>query len=286
MKKSYVFQLVAVFSVVTWMSFGSIVAQAADFHSPRAAALSGAGRASPLLNDAIYFNPSFIGFLPSYSLAANFTRFTTDTVQTKGRNYNVSVQDGKSELFSAGAAYTLREDGSIAHVGLGKALDPRFGLGVGAKYFFNNTRLQSGADFNASSTIIFDQMLQMALVVDNIAEGPSSKQRANYREFAAGLKGNFDQMILVYFDPQYTPNRPTGKKLGFSAAAEIVVASDLFLRGGLHRDVKQPWINTPAQGFGLGVGWLAPKIALDYGYTRNSKPFVSSAHQFGMTVYF
>lgn len=281
MKKSFIFALSV--SVLT-MAF----TQAADFHSPRAAALSGAGRASPLLNDAIYFNPSFIGFLPSYSLSANFTKFTASPagVDTKGRNYNVSLQDGKTEMFSAGAGYTLREDGSVAHVSTGKAFNQQIGVGAGAKYFFNEPRYQSGADFNFSATYVIDGMFQTAFVADNLVEGPSSKQRGNYREFAIGTKANIDQMFLIYVDPVYTPNRPVGKKLGFSAAAEIVMMQDVFLRGGIHRDVKQPWINQPAQGFGLGIGWLAPKIALDYGYTRNTKPFVSSSHQAGMTVYF
>src|SRR4051812_23643954 len=68
---------------------------ASDFHSPRTAALGGAGHAGPLLNDGVYLNPSFASFLPSYSVSGNLLLFhgpdgPNGDPSYHGRNYNVS----------------------------------------------------------------------------------------------------------------------------------------------------------------------------------------------------
>ena len=60
------------FGLLAWIAaaftllLGSAPGWAADFQSPRTAALGGAGHAAPMLNDAIYLNPSFVSFMPSY----------------------------------------------------------------------------------------------------------------------------------------------------------------------------------------------------------------------------
>src|SRR5689334_537537 len=92
-----------------------VSANASDFHSPRTAALGGAGHAGPLLNDAIYLNPSYASLLPAYSISANYVAFRgTETLPDdshpySGNNFNLSVQDGHTEAFQAGLGYTRRD---------------------------------------------------------------------------------------------------------------------------------------------------------------------------------
>ncbi|MBI4925638.1 MAG: hypothetical protein HY843_06910, partial [Bdellovibrio sp.] len=126
-----------IFAVLMFMySFAAI---ASDFHSPRTIALGGAGHAGPLLNDAIFLNPSFASFLPTYSFGFNYLSFANQNdIGDKGRILNVSIQDGRSEVFQAGAAYTQKSDGSYLHVGASKNFVNRFGFGIGGKFFFNS----------------------------------------------------------------------------------------------------------------------------------------------------
>src|SRR5690606_36618254 len=84
-----------------------------DFHSPRSSALGGSGRAGPLLNDAITLNPSFCSFLPAYSFSANYSFYEGPGYQTpagpnshSGHVYNLSIQDGRTELLQAGVSLT------------------------------------------------------------------------------------------------------------------------------------------------------------------------------------
>ena len=89
------------------------VAFSSDFQSPRTAALGGAGHAGPVLNDAIYLNPSFTAFLQSYGLAINYIRALRPAPHP---HYNLSVLDGRSELFQAGVGYTRREHNNFIHI--------------------------------------------------------------------------------------------------------------------------------------------------------------------------
>src|SRR3712207_2027184 len=102
----------------------------ADFHTARTVGLGGAGHAGPLLNDSIYLNPSYLAFLKNYSIQGNYLWFKGEP---HGRNMNVSIQDGTSEFFAAGLAYTIREDLKVLNAGLGRAVHQRFSVGVGAK---------------------------------------------------------------------------------------------------------------------------------------------------------
>ena len=61
---AYINQFLKLFALsFASVNFATPWANASDYQSPRTAALGGAGHASPLLNDAIYLNPSFSSFM-------------------------------------------------------------------------------------------------------------------------------------------------------------------------------------------------------------------------------
>ena len=271
----------------------SYPAQAADYFSPRIAALGGAGHAGPLLNDAIYLNPSYASFLPTYALGLNYLTYTSaedvtaGKPQSSGRNYSVSIQDGRSDMFQAGVAYTLREDGSFVHVGASKSLIQRLGVGIGAKFFFNNAALSNGKDLILSTTGVPLDWLQVAGVVDNLLETSESKARGLYREYILGTKVNVDKILLIYIDPHYPPSLPSGQQFGHEAGVEFVMMSDLFLRLGQFNNASVPYLNSGiGRGYGLGAGWVGPRLSLDYGLSRAFEPRSTVTHSFGLTAYF
>src|SRR5947209_4004303 len=102
-----------VFSTALILGSFGLSAQGSDFQSARTAALGGAGHAGPMLNDAIYLNPSYASFLPTYAIGGNWVTFNGKDDHFKGRAANLTVQDGRNEYFQAGVGYTLREDGSF-----------------------------------------------------------------------------------------------------------------------------------------------------------------------------
>lgn len=268
--------------------------EASDFQSPRTVALGGAGRAGPLLNDAILLNPSFAAFLQErVSAGVTYSTFapTADAPSSQGvgqgRNYQVSLQDGRSPLFEAGLAYTQFTDGSMIHVGASRSFLKRMGFGLGAKFQMDPDRSRVVSEGSFSFTGIVTPEVQAALVVDNLFQSGSAKREGLYREIALGTKFNIMQMLLLYLDPHYTPDLPEslGRRFGYELGAEFVVFKDVFLRTGVFRDARAQAIRTYGSGWGLGGGWLGPKISFDLGFARVVEPVAADTWTFGATLY-
>jgi hypothetical protein len=262
-------------------------ASAADYQSPRIAALGGAGSAGPLLNDAIYLNPSYISLLKTYGLGLNYLKFHGTDVgdEPKGRNFSASVQDGKTELFQAGAAYTKREDGVLVQVGASSKVSEQVSLGIAGKLYLNDQTRTNGKDGAFSLTYLVNQNLQFAVIGDQLFESTASKARGLYRQATVGVKYNLEKLLLLYADPHYAPKGTTGR-YGYNVGAEIVVMNDFFLRAGYFRNSYVPQTLTNERGYGAGAGWMGPKISFDYGFQRVLSNTALVTHSFGTTVFF
>ena len=280
-------RLNAVLTISLVFSVGYTTAWATDYQSPRIAALGGAGHASPLLNDAIYLNPSYASILKTYGLGINYLKFkgTGAGDEPKGRNFSLSVQDGKTELFQAGAAYTKREDGVLVHVGVSSLVSEQISIGGGAKFYMNDSTRSTGRDGTLAMTYLTSAKTQFSLTIDQLFESKASNERGLQREFTLGTKYNIEKILLLYGDPHYTPNSTVGK-YGYNVGAEVVVMDDFFLRGGYFRNSYVPQTLTRNRGMGLGAGWVGPKISFDYGYQRILDTPQTFTHSFGTTVYF
>ena len=270
---------------LTFLNFPAL-SRASDYLTPRMAALGGSGRAGPLLNDSIFLNPSFASLLPTFSLALNYSALR----QPEGRNYSVSIQDGRSELFQAGVAYTVREENSSVHFGVSKSTLRKLGFGVSGKLFFE--KLPGGSqrmshEVVLSTTYVPLPWFQAALVVDNALESARSLDQGLYREVALGVKFNVDKIVLVYVDPHVTPSLESSARYGHEAGLEFVMLSDFFLRIGNFRNSAIPYLGAArGNGWGTGFGWIGPRFSIDYGLSRALTPTLGSNHSMGMAFYF
>lgn len=277
---------------------GTDASEASDYHSPRTMALGGAGHAGPLLNDALYLNPSFTSFLPTYSLSSSWLWFGGDPWQTPdgereyyGRNYNFSIQDGRSEIFQAGLGYTVREDGSFVHLGASRAFFQRTGFGLGLKFFFAAGEPSFvSREVTLSASLIAATWAQVVLILDNLLELDSSEQAGLYRELVLGTKFNVMGIVMIYFDPHFTPSLLDGQRWGHELGLELTLFRDLFLRGGWFRNATVPFQGHYARGYGLGAGYVGPRFSIDYGFERveqsNAGYPKGYAHEFALTLYF
>jgi len=270
---------------------------AADFHSPRTAGLGGAGHAGPILNDAIYLNPSYTSFLPTYSVSYSFLKFSSSDESfltnpfPNGRYYNVSLLDGRSQLFQAGVGYTVREDGSFIHFGASKSVVKRFGFGFGGKMFFNGSEsTDSLRELTFSSTGIVSDAVQIALIVDNLLQSESSIEANLYRQIIFGSKINIMDIVIAYIDPHYTPDLPDESTWGYEVGLEFTMLKDIFFRLGYFKNSVVPFISERGRGVSTGIGWFGPKLSLDYAFTRvlerSSGLPNASSHTLGFTLYF
>ncbi len=261
---------------------------ASDFHSPRTSALGGAGHAGPLLNDAIYLNPSFTAFLPTYSMSGSGMLYKSGNEMDKFKNtWGASVMDGQTALFQAGVGLSRRLPYTMIHLGAAKAAVDRLGFGLGAKYYFKDQNYRHGdQDMTFSVTGIVMKWFQTAMIVDNILQRPEGKKINLYREITLGTKFNIMEILLLYVDPHWTPSLERGRWIGYEFGAEITVMSDFYIRLGNFKNARQPYLLRYANGWGAGLGWLGPKLSIDYGLSRVNAPILAFAHNLGLTLYF
>ena len=266
--------------------------QASDFQSPRTAALGGAGHAGPLLNDAIYLNPSYASFVQTYCLAANYYTFAgpkdlNDQSAFHGHGTNFSLQDGRTELFQAGFGFTVREDSKLFNFGASKAVIDKLGVGIGGKIILpNDSSRPTVRDSIFSVTGVPTPSVQLVFVVDNMIQSDEAQAMGLYREFILGTKFNVKGIFLAYFDPHVTPSLPDGSTYGYEAGLEFPFFTDIFFRLGAFRNSYVPYAGLRGNGYATGLGWIAPRISFDYGLSRLLDPISSTSHTFGMTVYF
>ena len=259
-----------------------------DFRSARSAALGGAGHANPLLNDAVFQNPSFASLLPVYSWAADFRALG----EGRGRAYTISVMDGRSELFQAAAAYTVRDELTAFHLGASKKLHPKAAIGIGGKMFFakDKSLLENSKNLNLSATVAPLDWLQLSLTADNLLTPSRTSQLGLEREVVLGTKFKASEKLLFYIDPRArlgeglkTAANPV---LGYEAGSEIALFKDFFFRLGKFKNISHPDVRSKADGFGYGFGWVAPRMSFDFAIERMRSPEDRLSYTSGMTLYF
>jgi hypothetical protein len=255
----------------------------AEFRSPRMAALGGAGRATPLLNDAIYLNPSFASLLPVYSWSVNFRNLE------EGRAYNASVLDGRSELFQAGLAYQVRDTYSSVHFGASSRVHPQLTAGVGLKLYFSKDRdaFEGFREFSLSSTYTPFDWLQLAAIAENLDQSPELGQLAMSRELVLAARIRLAETLTVYLDPHVAlRDTMVPRVLAREMGAEIALFKDFYFRLGTFSNSTVVDLARRSDGFGYGFGWLSPKISFDFAVDHVTAPITEVTHSSGLTLYF
>lgn len=264
-----------------FLFFTSISAFSSDFHSPRTASLGGAGHATALGNDSVYLNPAYTPFISATSVGLYWLNWGSN-YGGYGRNYAVSIQDGRSETFQAALAHTQRDDGRFLHVGASKSLIQKTGLGVGGKIYFPNNQNWTASDLTVAITALPIAWFQAAIVVDNIFESAYGRTVNLTREWIFGTRTSLLGILTLYADPIYLPS--LGHTWGFEGGAEFHIMVDFNVRAGYFSNAMVPMLARRDQGFSFGAGWTGPRISLDYAYLQTSSG--ANAHNFGATLYF
>lgn len=282
-----------IFSLIASVFFlagpGATPSFASDYQSPRAAALGGAGHAAPLLNDAIYLNPSYSAFLQSYSVGVSYQNYYgTETGLGGGRLYNVSIQDGRSPLFQAGLGYTVREGGAMVHLGASRIVAQRVSVGLGTKFMIPSDASRRGAqELSLSATAIPLPYLILSIQGENLVQSNASLEHRLQREFVLGTKLTIENLFAFYADPHFTPI--LGDPWGYEMGAELLAFKDVTMRAGLFQNANVGFVGARTRGFSAGVGWAGPRLSIDYAFTRSLGSAESPdafTHAFGATMYF
>lgn len=278
--------------LITLIAFGGILAglaSAEEFQGPRVYALGGAGHAGPFLNDAIYQNASYLGFSRSYSISGNGLLYMKRANEHyRGSIFNVSAVDATSSIAQAGIGYTQRDDLQFGHLAIAKSLFERTSFGLMGKAYTPRKAEVKDAKFDGSASITYiaSDLLQVAAIVDNISQSAAGKTHGMYRQFTLGTKFNVQKMLLVYFDPHYTPDALNFSRYGHQVGVEIPTLSDLFIRAGTFKSSQVPTQAVYGKGWGAGFGWIGPRLSIDYAFSRVQEPQRERIHTAGLSVFF
>ena len=266
---------------------------ASDFQSPRTAALGGAGHAAPRFTDALYLNPAFVSITPVRSLSLSYLLLQNETSPASGMNWNASVVDGSTDsLFQAGIGFTRRQDVKLVHFSASKQIGTSVGVGLAGKLIFPNgpasPELASYSanykDASLSATVRLTPWARTSLLIDNLFE--SAKVYGFLREYTLGAKVELQHLILLYLDPHWVPSLDSDN-WGYEGGAELSFYRDLFLRAGSFRNSNLPsFAPRRGSGWGIGLGWLGPRLSIDYAYQRVNAPLIAHLHHVGISIYF
>ncbi|MBU6374719.1 MAG: hypothetical protein KGQ59_01875 [Bdellovibrionales bacterium] len=236
----------------------------------------------------MFQNPSFASFLPVYSWAADFKALG----EGRGRVYNVSVMDGMSQFFQAAAAYTVRDELTAVHISASKKIHPRIAFGIAGKLFFSRNKgsIDNSKNINLSATGAPFDWFQLAFIADNLLTPSATSQLGLERELVLGTKFKASEKLLFYIDPRTRLGDglkiPSNPRFGYEVGSEVAIFKDLFLRVGTFKNISHPDVQTKANGFAYGIGWIAPKISFDFAMERIRVPQDRSSLTSGMTIYF
>ncbi len=236
----------------------------------------------------MFQNPSFASFLPVYSWSGNFKALG----EGRGRAYSVSVLDGRSELFQASAAYTVRDELTALHFGASRKVHPKMTVGVGAQLFYSKAmdRFEDSRNLSLSTTIAPTDWLQLALIGENLVTSSKTSQLGLERQVILGTKFKITEKVLLYADPRArlgsTLELPEKPWMAYEAGGEFQVFKDLYFRLGSFRNILHPDVRQNARGFGYGLGWVAPRISFDFAIERILAPEDRLSMSSGVTLYF
>ena len=166
----------------------------------------------------------------------------------------------------------------------------QLGFGLGSKILLDDGTNKMTSDFIFSSSFIATQWMYTALVVDNLIQSSDARTRNLYRTFYAAFKFIPTKEVEFYLDPLYSPDYAAGTKAGFSLGVELGLLADFYLRAGRFVDAEIEYLNTRGAGYGVGLGWIGPRINFDYALSRVLSSHINvgnmTAHALTTTIFF
>lgn len=267
MKKVYILALMLLMGQSSW-------AQIREFQTTRLNSTAGAGVASLLSTEAGILNPAASAFFTGSSFS--YQRYSS-SLQHESDDRDVANNDfqnpSKSQgLFMAdhdgpvkgGFAYLTQDENKydrsqiITHGAAPLGTSTSFGLTY--RYIqdrlpsnFSN-RHQTSHQVSLGATHILDEKTVVALVLNDPTRTTPGEER-----LLAGLQYSFAEKLTLIADvgTQYT--KDAKDKYLWRGAVQLQLFDDFFFRIGKFYDNIRA-----SKGYGWGVGWLGPKLGVEF----------------------
>jgi hypothetical protein len=125
---------------------------------------------------------------------------------------------------------------------------------------------------------ISETPIQVGLTADNLLHKPANEPYVGPKQYGGGMKVTMNKQLMLYGDLVENFSNFRGAYPTYSGGAEISVGWDFYLRGGLFGFTEKGW--------GTGLGWVGPKIGVNYGFqSRRFEAERSFEHAITMDLY-
>lgn len=252
---------------------------------PRAVGLGGAMRASPTAGtSSMYFNPALMSVTPIFHLEGMYQYTGNERMNTGGG----AVVDSVTSVVAAGMAfnYSAIDHDKTTHTawdgrlsisgGIGKTLF----LGATGRYLYleqnpsakswgpsgppalpaSGSQQVDGLTFDAGAALRLADIVTIGVAGYNLSNTGSVFAPI---ELGSGVSLSLLEMLLLEADVlvDFTSHDKTGLEL--DVGAEIFVAKVVSIRAGYVYDIYYNMHSVAA-----GLGYIHPKFAVDFGFTR------------------
>lgn len=239
--------------------------------------------------DGIFGNPATITEI-SVGGAAGFLNTSN---KTNDPAWGGAVVDGgSSALFAAGFAYSkipaLNSSYNLS-ASMGKKLDNNFSLGL------KGSKIDSVYAFGLGASFNYENILKAGFVSDNLVKFKDTQETMG-PEYGFGVSVLLAGILKLEFDPVFTKisdkkGVTTGNlndstfttQKSYRFGTEIKLGEYIKIRGGYGFEGKN------VRALGLGGSFIAPKLALSYGYNQKRNKDENSldkTHGFNVEVLF
>ncbi|MCX6112210.1 MAG: hypothetical protein NTY22_02855 [Proteobacteria bacterium] len=250
---------------------------------PRSLGLCGSMVARINLNESIYFNPASAAHSKSFSTEIGYAwNYSSELSKRRMDTYYVNAIDTDTDLFGGGVGYYKKKTkggaGSEweARGSINKLISKRLAFGLGISHLSYTYFNQASTNFNVDLGLLYllGQKTILGATAFNLL-GDDNNVRT--RSIDIGARQAFWDFFAISLDMEHRFD----KKINISGALELLYRNGMMINISARREQY-----TQTNFWGLGLGYVAPKLSIIYG-TMNAinYPF-SFTHSFSVRVFF
>ena len=249
---------------------------------PRSLAMCGAMESRININESLYYNPASSAHSRMFSMDSGFSWQHNKQVVNRMDTYYINAVDTENEMFGGGVGYYKRYLGGsgsewdVRGIFNKLALKNRLALGVGIHYTKFNHNAEKKNNINADFGFLF-LLAEKTLLGGTAYNLFGDKDNINTRSIDLGLR----QTMWDFFSATFDFEHRFSKKTTFTGALELLYKNGIMITVS---GQKNMFLDN--YFWGMGLGYVGPKISLIYGTMNAATAPYSFAHSFSLRVFF
>lgn len=265
----------------------SVFSQIRSFQTTRLNGTAGAGVASILSTEAAVLNPASSAYFNETSLSYQSYKTslrnknelrgaTEEDFAKRNSTQGFFLSDHSGEL-KGGLAYLRQDENNYERESLvfhsSRPLGPRASAGIKYSYMQDTRpatkrpRHEIQHQITTGISYIVDEDTTLGFVAQDMTRTTPGEERTT-----VGFQYNIASRLTLIADAGYLYTGSITEDYIWSAAAQINVFSDFFIRGGRFFDNVYK-----LKGYGWGVSWIGPKLGVEFSQ-KTSEQFASSGY--------